>query len=163
MTRTLPRHRREFERFLKFTVVGGIGFLVDFTSFNLLITVLRVPSVFASVFSFTAAVLSNFIWNRYWTYRDSRSKPVHEQAGQFLLVNLIGLVIRTPIFALVEGPTKALASRLLEDPLLFGDLARSIRISPGVIGSNLALGVAVVVVLFWNFGANRIWTYSDAA
>ena len=24
---------------------------------------------------------------------------------------------------------------------------------------NLAKAVAIVVVLFWNFGANRLWTY----
>jgi putative flippase GtrA len=24
---------------------------------------------------------------------------------------------------------------------------------------NLAKAIAIVVVLFWNFGANRLWTY----
>ena len=27
--------------------------------------------------------------------------------------------------------------------------------------SFLALALAVIVVLFWNFGVNRLWTYSD--
>jgi putative flippase GtrA len=31
-----------------------------------------------------------------------------------------------------------------------------------VLGRNFALAIAVIVVLFWNFGVNRIWTYSDA-
>jgi len=32
-----------------------------------------------------------------------------------------------------------------------------------LLGSNLALALAVVVVLFWNFSVNRLWTYSDAS
>jgi putative flippase GtrA len=30
-----------------------------------------------------------------------------------------------------------------------------------LLGRNLALALAVLVVLLWNFGINRIWTYSD--
>jgi putative flippase GtrA len=29
------------------------------------------------------------------------------------------------------------------------------------VGENLALVVAVAVVLLWNFAINRVWTYSD--
>jgi len=29
------------------------------------------------------------------------------------------------------------------------------------IGDNLALMLAVVVVMFWNFFVNRYWTYND--
>jgi putative flippase GtrA len=119
--------------------------------------------VLASVCSFCAAVLSNFIWNRYWTYPDSRSKPVVQQAFQFALVNVIGLLVRTPIFALSEGPMTRLAERFFStmpaatSPGSEGLLA----LEPHVVGPNLALALAVIVVLFWNFGVNRIWTYSD--
>jgi putative flippase GtrA len=33
---------------------------------------------------------------------------------------------------------------------------------PLLLGRNFALALAVIIVLFWNFGINRIWTYSDA-
>ncbi|MEW6567999.1 MAG: GtrA family protein [Chloroflexota bacterium] len=147
-----PRLRRELTRFVKFSVVGVIGAVVDFGTFNLLNAWLGLWSVLASALSFTAAVTSNFLWNRYWTYPDSRGKPIGRQALQFALVNLIGLVIRTPIFAFSEPPFIRLASRL---PLTSGlDLTQ--------LGRNLALALAVIVVLFWNFGINRLWTYSDA-
>ena len=29
------------------------------------------------------------------------------------------------------------------------------------LGENAALAVSVVVVMFWNFFANRYWTYND--
>ncbi|MCK4740786.1 MAG: GtrA family protein [Anaerolineales bacterium] len=159
-----PRTRREINRFLKFSVVGIIGAVVDFGSFNLLANMLGVASIVASVISFSAAITSNFLWNRYWTYPDSRSKPVSQQVIQFTLVNLVGLVIRTPIFAFSEAPLIQYSENLL--PLVQSILPESIAslgfLNAIVLGRNLALALAVIVVLFWNFFINRIWTYSDA-
>ncbi|MFP3855341.1 MAG: GtrA family protein [Anaerolineales bacterium] len=155
------RARRELVRFYKFLIVGTIGAVVDFGTFNLLTALLGVWSVLASVFSFIAAVTSNFIWNRYWTYPDSRSKTIGGQAVQFALVNLIGLVIRTPIFAFAEKPATRLAGIMLAGGVPY--LARTplAALDPIVLGRNLALALAVLAVLLWNFGVNRIWTYSD--
>ncbi len=147
------RLRREFTRFWKFSVVGTIGAVVDFGTFNLLRGGLDVPATVAQALSFSLAVFSNFMWNRYWTYPDSRTKPMLSQAGQFLLVNLIGLAIRTPVFVLAEPGMIQLSERAFDQS--------SLPIGAVAIGSNLALVIAVVVVLFWNFGVNRIWTYSD--
>ena len=157
------RARRELTRFLKFSVVGTLGAVVDFGTFNLLSTVLGLWSVAASVVSFSAAVSSNFLWNRLWVYPDSRAKPVASQAMQFALVNLAGLLIRTPVFALCEGPfTRLAASVLPRLQTVAGPLgALAARTPPAVAGANLALALAVVIVLFWNFGVNRLWTYSD--
>jgi putative flippase GtrA len=161
MKRFSPKTRREITRFLKFLVVGAIGAVVDFGTFNLLANILGVWSVLASMLSFTAAVISNFLWNRYWTYPDSRSKNVGSQAVQFGIVSVIGLAIRTPLFALSEP----LFIRLARDWLasLVENVSTGIfeLLSPIVLGRNLALALAVIVVLFWNFGINRVWTYSD--
>jgi putative flippase GtrA len=148
-----PRLRRELTRFLKFGFVGIVGAVVDFGTFNLLNAAFGVWSVLASTFSFAAAVTSNFLWNRFWTYPDSRSKPVGRQAAQFALVNLAGWAIRTPIFAFAEP----VFIRLV------GQLHLAALPDPTQLGRNLALALAVIVVLFWNFGINRLWTYSDVS
>lgn len=155
--------RRELGRFFKFSVVGVIGAIVDFGTFNVLISSFSVWTVAASIFSFTAAVTSNFVWNYYWTYPDSRTKPLGKQAAQFAIVNLVGLAIRTPIFALSEKPMTEIALKITSVlPSTFPPGPQSILpISLEVLGSNLALAIAVIVVLFWNFGVNRLWTYSD--
>ena len=142
--------RRELTRFFKFSVVGAIGAIVDFGIFNLLRGVVGMPAAIAQALSFLAAVTSNFIWNRYWTYPDSRSKPLGRQASQFLVVSLVGLAIRTVVFVLVQPETITFAEVLLPSAA-----------SAVAIGENLALVVAVIVVLFWNFSINRVWTYSD--
>lgn len=158
-----PKARRELNRFFKFSVVGIIGAAVDFGTFNLLNSGLGIVSVMASTFSFSAAITSNFIWNYFWTYPDSRSKPLRRQAIQFALVNLIGLAIRLPIFTFSETPLQNFAVGVLQIwPPRFPPGPESfLPLSPEVMGSNLALAVAVIVVLFWNFGVNRLWTYSD--
>ena len=110
----------------------------------------------AQSISFLAAVTSNFLWNRYWTYPDSRSKPIGRQASQFFIVNVVGLAIRTAVFWLIKPTMIALAGVLLEP--FIGDTSARQAVDLGV---NLALVVAVIVVLFWNFGVNRVWTFSD--
>jgi putative flippase GtrA len=157
VTAVSPRVAREGKRFFKFTVVGLIGAVVDFGTFNILTALIGVWSVLASVFSFSAAVTSNFIWNRFWTYPDSRTKPVRHQAIQFALVNLIGLAIRTPIFAFAEPRMIRAAGTYV------GSLSAALAIDQTIIGRNAALALAVIVVLFWNFGVNRVWTYSDVS
>ncbi len=137
-------------RFFKFAIVGAIGTAVDFGVFNLLNILLGVHPVVASVLSFSAAVVNNFLWNRHWTYPESRAKAVHHQMTQFALVNVGGLIIRTPLFAWLENPLGVFAAR-------FG-------VRPGtadVIGHNAALGIAILIVMLWNYFANRYWTYND--
>jgi putative flippase GtrA len=145
---------KERSRFMRFAVVGVIGFLVDFGTFNLLTGLFGVRGVLAQVISFIAAIASNFTWNRLWTYPDSRSKKVPKQLIQFIMVSAIGLAIRTPIFVLMERP--------------MSDLFRNFTANLGLpeataqfLAYNSALGVAVVVVMMWNFFVNRYWTYND--
>jgi len=144
---------REGKRFVKFLIVGTIGAVVDFGTFNILTAVFRLPPVPSSVASFLAAVTSNFLFNRYWTYPDSRSKPIWRQALQFAGVNTIGLLIRTPLFAALIPVWHTLVDRLGAADIIPGEQ----------LPRNLALACAVVVVLVWNFVVNRIWTYNDVS
>lgn len=140
---------RELKRFLKFAVVGVIGAVVDFGSLNIMLA-LGVPTATASTISFILAICSNFVWNRYWTYPDSRSKSLRRQFAQFFLVNLSGLIIRYPIVRFGEAPMQG----LVEAVGVTGSLGERLA-------ANLIVAVAVGIVMFWNFFVNRYWTYSD--
>ena len=144
---------RERTRFLRFAVVGIIGAVVDFGTFNLLTNFAGFTAVWASVISFIAAIISNFTWNRYWTYPDSRSKPLGSQLIQFSIVSLVGLLIRTPIIAVLEPLFNRIFSGFSFLPFGF--------VTAEFLANNLALAIAVIVVMFWNFFINRYWTYSD--
>jgi len=143
---------QERTRFMRFAVVGIIGALVDFGVANILVHYFHLPLVVGGTVSFICAILSNFSWNRVWTYPDSRSKPVVKQLVEFSLVSVAGLLIRLPILALVEP----IAVRLFEHlPNEF------LHLSDEVLATNFTLAIAVIIVMFWNFFANRFWTYSD--
>lgn len=150
MILTNPRER---SRFMRFALVGVVGAIVDFGTFNLVTNLTPIPAVFAQMISFFAAIISNFLWNRYWTYPDSRSKKVPHQIVQFAMVSIIGLAIRTPLFAALESPLRQFFRGLHIPQFGF--------IGPNFLGHNVALAVAVIVVMFWNFFVNRFWTYND--
>ncbi len=143
---------RERTRFLRFLVVGMIGLGVDLSTFFLLSRIMHVLPLLAQAVSFTLAVISNFTWNRHWTYPDSRTKAMSRQLFQFFMVNLIGLAIRTPIFSALEAPSRNLFTNVFP-PIPY--------VTPAFLGDYLSLGVAVVVVMMWNFFVNRYWTYND--
>jgi len=143
---------RERTRFLRFLVVGTFGAVVDFGIENILHRLLGVPYVLSGAISFICAILSNFFWNRFWTYPDSRSKPIIGQLLQFSLVNVTGLVIRIPILRFLEPEITELFYHLPEQYLF---------LPPDALGENVTLAIAVGIVLFWNFFVNRYWTYSD--
>jgi putative flippase GtrA len=145
---------QERVRFFRFAVVGVVGAIVDFGVFNLLVNLFHMMAVWASMVSFTAAVISNFIWNRFWTYPDSRSKAVSQQVIQFGLVSIIGLAIRTPLFAWLEKILVQAFNRVL--PTGF-------PLTGTFLGHNSALAVAILVVMMWNFLVNRYWTYNDVS
>ncbi|HEY61195.1 MAG TPA: GtrA family protein [Anaerolineae bacterium] len=150
---SIIKNSRERKRFIRFAVVGAIGAFVDFGTFNLLSQVFHIDPVIASITSFITALTSNFIWNRYWTYPDSRTKAVSQQVFQFAVVNLIGLAIRTPIFFGFSKLFLYFINRI--------KIFETFSISNEVFGNNVALAVAIIVVMFWNYFANRYWTYSD--
>lgn len=143
--------RREQKRFAKFAIVGTVGLGVDFLVFNLLFVFVGLQPVAASVLSFLAAVTSNFIFNRSWTFHDSRTKSLRRQLAQYLLVNVIGLIIRTPIFAALGG---VLHGILDAQQLPFG-------LDAVWLAHNLALAAAIGVILLWNYFVNRRWTFGD--
>lgn len=150
---TLARqNRKESKRFVKFLIVGGIGFVVDGVIFYIFTHPIDLPVLIAQAISFIAAIISNFTWNRYWTYPDSRSKSLRRQLTQFTLVNTIGLAIRTVVIAVVIGPYSRLAAA-----------QHLVPIAPDTLAKFASLATSVLVVLLWNFFVNRYWTYNDVS
>jgi putative flippase GtrA len=140
------------QRFLRFAVVGISGTVVDFSIFNLLSVALGLSVIISSIGSFLIAVINNFIWNRVWTYPESKELDLSGQLVKFSIVSVLGLLIRTPLFALIEKPVISLSERFLGGTL---------PIKPEILGHNFALAIVIVVVLFWNYFINRKWTYKD--
>jgi len=142
----------ERTRFIKFALVGALGALIDFGVMNLLVWLLKATLVLAGSVSFICAVISNFTWNRFWTYPESRAKHVIGQLVQFTIVNAIGLVIRVPILKLGEPAL---------DSLLENSALKPLAASHTFISHNATLALAIGIVMLWNYFVNRYWTYND--
>lgn len=164
---------KEVERFLRFAVVGLIGAIVDFGTVIVLQATLLPPTnpnnepiasnvALATSIAFLAAVVSNFIWNRYWTYPDSRSRSIRRQLVMFTFISLVGWLARTVWISVAFNPMGELMMPILLPviQIIRPGYVPSITAS-GKLGTMVAMLIGVVVVMFWNFIANRIWTYND--
>lgn len=130
---------KEISRFLKFAIVGAIGMVVDLAVLTFAREIVGLSLSMAVGLGFTVAVISNFTWNRLWTFPESRARPIATQMGQFAFINLIGLGLNE----LIVLGLHPVFSRAVPDP-------------PAYLAAKV---IAIGVVLFWNYGANRIWTY----
>ncbi|MCC6613327.1 MAG: GtrA family protein [Anaerolineae bacterium] len=161
---------KEVERFLKFAIVGTVGAVIDFGTLYILQRTLLIPTLqepdwnvtIAQTIAFVAAVVSNFIWNRYWTYPDSRTRSVRRQLAQFAFISLVGWLARTIWITAAHQPVGELITPIILPEIhLFSpdftptgeDIAR--------FGTMACWFVGVIIVMIWNFFANRYWTYND--
>ena len=132
----LTIRNRELGRFIQFCLVGLSGAAVNMGTFLLLWRVAHVDDRVSLVCAYTAATLSNFILNDFWTFRDRR-------AG-----GLASLLSRAPKFALVSAVAIGLYYAI------YIPLTRYLEMY-----ELLALAAAIGVGLAWNFTANVLWTW----
>lgn len=140
-TLSIIPQNKEATRFARFLTVGAVGTVLDFSILTLL-KLAGLPTLFANSISFTAGLLNNFTWNRLWTFGDSVKADWRRQLAQFTLVSLVGLALNNLIVLSLEG--------------LFG----------AMLGSSQwaylpAKVIATGMVVFWNYFANRMWTFKN--
>jgi dolichol-phosphate mannosyltransferase len=92
-------------RFIKFGIVGGIGFIVNFVGLELLKRV-GMSTYFATLLATEAAIISNFILNNIWTFKDKVITKASDIIPQFIKFNVSSLfaVIVQPL--IVTGASK---------------------------------------------------------
>ncbi|MFL7870955.1 MAG: GtrA family protein [Anaerolineales bacterium] len=134
---------KELQRFTRFLTVGAVGTFLDFGLLTLLKS-LGLPTLVANSASFTAGVINNFTWNRLWTFADAKQMGWQRQLAQFILVSLVGLALNNAILLVLETPLGA----LLGQPD-YGYLPAKV--------------IATGVVVFWNYFANRYWTFNTSS
>ncbi len=115
----------------KFCTVGASGYVVNLGVYSALVLALDADYRVAAVCSFLVAVTNNYTWNRAWTFRNQRGH-LFQQGFRFLLVSVV-----------------ALAGNLLFLRLL---------VALGL-GEIAAQAVAIVLVMPWNFVANKLWSF----
>jgi len=131
-------------QFIKFAVVGVSNTAVDWVVFYLLVNYLLsdMRSV-AKAISFVVAMLNSYLWNTIWTFKKEYTKAGQNTGEKsaifikFVVVSLVGWGVNVWVFSLASGH--------LEMQILNRDL--------------LPLVLSSVAAVFWNFFANKLWTY----
>lgn len=93
-----PERAALVQQFLRFGVVGGIGFVVD-TAVLYGALALGAGLYLGRAVSYIAAASATWALNRAWTFRGRGSGPVHRQWALFLVVNLGGFVLNYGTYA----------------------------------------------------------------
>ncbi len=120
-------------KFLKFGLVGFFGLLLDFGVTYLAKEKLNWNKYLANSLGFTIACSSNYILNRAWTFH-SADPAIVWQFSKFLLVSVIGLLLNNLILYILTDRVK--------------------------IRFYYAKFLAIVLVFFWNFSLNYLYTFN---
>jgi dolichol-phosphate mannosyltransferase len=122
---------REFQRFLKFAVVGGIGFVTDFGLFNLLWAATSLSEKYASGASGFIAMNVTFFLNNIWSF------------GEFKVTKLKDLLKKIPLYYLISYTPIIFRSFLINFSVE--------NIGDNWIVANLAFLLGITIGLIWNF------------
>ena len=122
-----------FFKFLKFGVVGFSGLVLDFGITYAAKEKLRWNKYIANSLGFLVASVSNYYLNRIWTFH-SADPEIGWQFSKFLLIAVIGLLLNNFIVYLLTDR--------------------------GKFNFYIAKLGAIVIVFFWNFSVNYIYTFT---
>lgn len=126
--------QEEIYRFFKFAVVGGIGAVIQFIFWKIFNNIFGISSRLALAISIEIAIISNFLLNNIWTFKDrGRHGNAFFKFLKFNLVSLGGLLIQLIVYTI-----------LTERIGLYKDFAVIFGILAG---------------MFWNFFINNFWTW----
>jgi dolichol-phosphate mannosyltransferase len=144
---------RQFpERFIKFSIVGGLGVVVNLAIMALLIGPGRVQDWRASAMASLAANLHNYVLNNLWTFseRSHRGRQLLVKGYfSYLSMSALGLAITTAVYA---GLTWGLTRFLQLPPQLPGSI-EPIRL--------VCQLVAILLGLVANYELNKTITWPE--
>ncbi|WP_181766859.1 GtrA family protein [Streptomyces albidus (ex Kaewkla and Franco 2021)] len=125
--RRLKRLRTRLERLArevaKFGAVGAVGFLVNVAVFNLCIHTLQLAPIRSGVISQVVAIGTNYLGNRYWTYRHTDKRRIRRETVAFFAFSGVALVIENAVLAVSHyglGFTSPLADNIAKNVIGLG-------------------------------------------
>lgn len=121
-------------QFVRFAGIGGLCTALQYLILVALVVHLRVHPVVASTAGYIGSALLNYQLNRVYTFR---SDARHLRAlPRFAVISTVGLLLNATVLGLLNSGLK--------------------------VHYLWAQVVATVIILIWNFLANRCWTFADS-
>ena len=128
--------------FVKFAIVGVVSTVIDMILLKIVNTI-GWPYWLALAIGFGAGTINGYFMNSRWTFKYDTSGKESIKFTQFVIVSFVGFCLTELIGNIYIG--------------YFGhDLsALGLTIGPKMVGKI----IAVIIVLFWNYFANKHWTF----
>ena len=133
---------------IRFTLTGGICFLVELAVLVLLKGGLSVDTLIATPAAFLVSVILNYLLCVAWVFRGSKNRSAGTKAG-FLITSLIGLGLNELLMLLFRFA-------LGEDAVILSLGGRDVRMY--VLNKCLA----TLAVMIWNYFSKRAVLYRKA-
>ncbi len=129
------RRPHNWFQLIKFSIVGGSGFVVNVTVFFVTNHLLGVHHIAAATVAFVLALINNFWWNRHWTFGSHGARDHHAgfQAARFFTVSVAAFLFAAAIL------------ELLVSGFGFGEVP--------------AQAISIVAATPLNFVGNKMWTF----
>ncbi len=88
--------------FLKFLIVGGLGFVLNLIIFFILADVAALEPNLVAVIAFFICVTHNYILNHLWTFKgEVDSPPSFQRYFKYIFINCLGLIANLFILNLI--------------------------------------------------------------
>lgn len=94
-------HLDRLPPFLKFAIIGTLGFVVDSLVLLFALHILGLDPYSGRVLSFLAAITFTWLGNRFFTFRDRRQDNLFREWLTFFLTNSLGGVINYTTYSLL--------------------------------------------------------------
>lgn len=92
-----------FSQLIKFGLVGGIAFLIDYGIMVFLTEVFKIPSLISAAISFTVSVIFNYIASVKWVFDvDKEKNSKTKELAVFILLSIVGLGINELIMWIMD-------------------------------------------------------------
>lgn len=122
----------DFIRFIKFGMVGFSGLVIDFFITWLFKEKIGLNKYLSNGLGFLFGVVNNYFLNKYFTFQNKDSH-LASQFFSFLIISVIGFLLNTIFLYLLQKNTK--------------------------INFYVCKAIVTVLVFFWNFSANTLYTF----
>ena len=132
-------HNPKIIRFLKFGTVGFVGFLVNYLGLEAF-KLLGLSTYLATLVATELAIISNFIFNNVWTFKEKKITKVSEIIPQFAKFNFSSL------FAVIVQPLIVTGFSLL-----FGDTS--------LVRLGALVFALIVVIIPYNYAVYNIFIW----
>ena len=127
------RRPHNWVQLVKFCTVGASGYVVNLCVFALCVEALGLHHLPAATVAFVVAVLNNFWWNRYWTFR-VRSGRASFQGARFFAVSVAAFLFAASILELL--------------------------VSVAGMPALAAQAISIVLATPLNFIGNKMWSFA---